>query len=158
MEPAKLRDVSSSIEQYRRLGEGRVERLDAYLREIQAREDRPGEQPNRLLVTPSPSRARPAWCGSGAAGPRIDRAAMPITTTPTSPLPPRLRWRAPRTTPRSAWNVPSAPAGAGLRGVRGAGVQGRLVRRPEGAATGGHSLDFQVEVEHLATELPTATP
>ena len=45
IEPAKLRDVSSWIEQYRRLWEGRLERLDAFLREIKAAEDRPGEQP-----------------------------------------------------------------------------------------------------------------
>jgi DNA-binding transcriptional ArsR family regulator len=44
IEPAKLRDVSSWIEQYRRLWEGRLERLDAFLREIQAQEGRTGEQ------------------------------------------------------------------------------------------------------------------
>ena len=45
IEPAKLRDVSSWVEQYRRLWEERFERLDAYLREIQAHDDRPENQP-----------------------------------------------------------------------------------------------------------------
>ena len=35
LEPTRLRDVSSWVDQYRRLWEARFERLDAYLRELQ---------------------------------------------------------------------------------------------------------------------------
>jgi DNA-binding transcriptional ArsR family regulator len=46
LEPARLRDVSSWIEQYRRLWEARFERLDAYLRELQDEETRSDAQPD----------------------------------------------------------------------------------------------------------------
>jgi len=39
LEPDKLRDVATWVEQYRRLWEGRFERLDAYLRELQLEEE-----------------------------------------------------------------------------------------------------------------------
>lgn len=45
LEPARLQDASSWIEQYRRLWEGRFERLDAFLRELQAQEDLADPQP-----------------------------------------------------------------------------------------------------------------
>ena len=45
LEPARLQDASSWIEQDRRLWEGRFERLDAFLRELQAQEDLPDAQP-----------------------------------------------------------------------------------------------------------------
>jgi DNA-binding transcriptional ArsR family regulator len=38
LEPEKLRDVAAWVEQYRRLWEARLERLDAYLRELQLEE------------------------------------------------------------------------------------------------------------------------
>lgn len=44
LEPARLRDVSEWVEQYRALWEGRLDRLDAYLREIQQLE-RPDDPP-----------------------------------------------------------------------------------------------------------------
>jgi DNA-binding transcriptional ArsR family regulator len=39
LEPARLRDVSAWVEQYRRLWEERFERLDEFLRELQRQED-----------------------------------------------------------------------------------------------------------------------
>ena len=42
LEPTRLRDVSSWVEQYRQLWEGRFERLDAYLRQLQ-QEPPPGD-------------------------------------------------------------------------------------------------------------------
>ncbi len=39
LEPARLHDVSTWVEQYRRLWEERFDRLDAYLRELQQQED-----------------------------------------------------------------------------------------------------------------------
>ena len=38
LEPAPLHDVASWVEQYRRLWEARLDRLDQYLRELQTRE------------------------------------------------------------------------------------------------------------------------
>src|SRR4051794_28619049 len=38
LEPTPLQDVSSWVEQYRRLWEARLERFDQYLRELQIRE------------------------------------------------------------------------------------------------------------------------
>ena len=39
LEPARLRDVSAWVEQYRRLWEERFDRLDDFLRELQRQED-----------------------------------------------------------------------------------------------------------------------
>ncbi len=41
LEPTRLRDVSTWVEQYRRIWEERFERLDAYLRELQEQEEEP---------------------------------------------------------------------------------------------------------------------
>jgi len=38
LEPAPLHDIASWVEQYRRLWEARLDRLDEYLRELQTRE------------------------------------------------------------------------------------------------------------------------
>ena len=38
LEPTPLQDVSSWVEQYRRLWEARLDRLDQYLRDLQTRE------------------------------------------------------------------------------------------------------------------------
>jgi DNA-binding transcriptional ArsR family regulator len=44
LEPAPLKDASDWLEEYRRCWEGRMDRLDAYLRELQGKEstDEPG--------------------------------------------------------------------------------------------------------------------
>jgi DNA-binding transcriptional ArsR family regulator len=47
IEPARLRDVAGWVEQYRRLWEGRLDRLDDYLRTLQAQEDTTDDDPNR---------------------------------------------------------------------------------------------------------------
>jgi DNA-binding transcriptional ArsR family regulator len=39
LEPAKLKDVSNWVEQYRKLWEDRLDRLDDYLKELQAKEN-----------------------------------------------------------------------------------------------------------------------
>jgi DNA-binding transcriptional ArsR family regulator len=41
LEPTRLRDVATWVEQYRRLWEERFERMDAYLRELQQQEEDP---------------------------------------------------------------------------------------------------------------------
>ena len=44
LEPAPLKDASDWLEEYRRLWEERLDRLDEYLRELQAPNERPGEE------------------------------------------------------------------------------------------------------------------
>ncbi len=43
IDPTRLRDVSEWMEPYRRLWEERLERLDAYLRELQAQQEQPND-------------------------------------------------------------------------------------------------------------------
>lgn len=45
LEPGRLRDVSTWVEQYRLLWEERFDRMDAFLKELQAQEDDPGRGP-----------------------------------------------------------------------------------------------------------------
>ena len=43
LDPERLRDVAGYLEQYRQLWEGRLERLDEYLRELQRQDATPDE-------------------------------------------------------------------------------------------------------------------
>ncbi len=44
LEPGRLKEVADWVERYRQFWEERFDRLDAYLKELQARETKPGRQ------------------------------------------------------------------------------------------------------------------
>jgi DNA-binding transcriptional ArsR family regulator len=47
LDPAPLKDVAEWVERYRQMWEHRLQRLDAYLRELQAREKPRGRRPRK---------------------------------------------------------------------------------------------------------------
>ena len=57
LEPEPLRDVAGWLEQYRRIWEERLERLDAFLRELQA--GRPGDRGRRMTTMTTDRHANP---------------------------------------------------------------------------------------------------
>ena len=52
LEPAPLKDVSDYVERYRKHWEERFDRLDAYLRGVQAQQSKPGDSPAREPGSP----------------------------------------------------------------------------------------------------------
>ena len=54
LEPAPLKDVVEWVERYRRLWSERIDRLDAYLQELQARHDTPAKSTRRKQKARSP--------------------------------------------------------------------------------------------------------
>jgi DNA-binding transcriptional ArsR family regulator len=47
LEPAPLKDVAAWVERYRAIWEGRLDRLDSYLKQVQAKETRHGRRQRR---------------------------------------------------------------------------------------------------------------